>query len=587
MSETATETTETPETPADADAPRSGLLGGLLVEAGLATADDVRRALEFQRGYGGRLGAVLVRMGAVSEDNLLPVLAGQLELPVADNEHFPGDGDAVRTAIEASGLSAEWWLDVQACPWLAGDDDGALSCAARDPLEPALGEMLERAFGDRNVTLMLARSQDMDRLLELVERASRKSRETGDDDIGRLRELAEEAPVIELVNNILSQAVDQEASDIHVEPEENRFFVRLRIDGVLHTRYTLPRERFAAVASRIKLISGMDIAERRLPQDGRTGLRISGEELDVRVSAVPGVHGESIVMRLLPKETQQLRLKSLGFADDHYRLFRQWATAPHGIILVTGPTGSGKSTTLYATLDEINERDRKIITVEDPVEYELSGVTQIQTHAEIGYTFARALRAILRQDPDIVMIGEIRDRETAEIAVQAALTGHLVLSTLHTNDSVSAFTRLVDMGVEPFLVATSVRAVQAQRLVRRVCEDCAETTNTPHPRLRETARAAAERAGLEIEENWRAGRGCHACRGTGYRGRTGIYELVDVTEGVQDGVMSGHTAHQLWRAAAADGARSLREDGLIKAMQGVTTVEEVIRVSGAGGPDVD
>jgi general secretion pathway protein E len=578
MNSTAEDDVPTPSDRVEA----ADLLGSRLVDAGFVSDEDVVQALDFQRRFGGRLGAVLIRMGAISEENLLPVLSAQLDLPVAGEDDIPGSAEAVIEAVNASGLRADWWLDVQACPWEA--PDGRIVCAARDPLEPALGEMLDRSFGGRNVTLMLARNQDMDRLLETVERASHRAREAADDDIGRLRELAEEAPVIELVNNILSQAVDQGASDIHVEPEERRFHVRLRIDGVLHTRYTLPLERFAAVASRIKLISGMDIAERRLPQDGRVSLRISGDELDVRVSAVPGVHGESLVMRLLPKESQQLRLQSLGFADDHYRLFRQWSASPHGIILVTGPTGSGKSTTLYATLDEINERDRKIITVEDPVEYELAGVTQIQTHAEIGYTFARALRAILRQDPDIVMIGEIRDLETAEIAVQAALTGHLVLSTLHTNDSVAAFTRLVDMGVEPFLVATSVRAVQAQRLVRRVCGECAEP-ESPHPRIREAALAAAERAALSTEECWRVARGCHACRGTGYRGRTGIYELVDVSEAIQDGVMAGHTAHQLWRTAAGEGARSLRDDGLVKALHGITTVDEVIRVSGANQHD--
>ncbi len=563
------------------DAPQSRLIGDLLVDGGLVSEDDVRRALEFQRQFGGRLGAILVRMGALSEDNLLPVLAEQLGLELIEIADYPADNAAVHKAIENSGLSPEWWLQTQACVWF--DADEQLVCVARDPLDPALNENLERAFADQTVRLMLAPNQDVDRLLDLVQRSLRKRGD--DDDISRLRELAEEAPVIELVNNILSQAADQDASDIHVEPEEHQFFVRLRIDGVLHTRYTLPRERFAAVASRIKLISGMDIAERRLPQDGRVGMRVSGEDLDIRVSAVPGVHGESLVLRLLPKEAQQLSLTHLGFAEDHYRLFRQWATAPHGIVLVTGPTGSGKSTTLYATLDEINERDRKIITVEDPVEYQLKGVSQIQTHAEIGYTFARALRAILRQDPDIIMIGEIRDLETAEIAVQAALTGHLVFSTLHTNDSVSAFTRLVDMGVEPFLVATSVRAVQAQRLVRRVCSACAEPLDTPHPQLREQALAAAKRAGLPRTEKWVQARGCPECRGTGFRGRVGLYELVNVSERIQDGITAGRTAQALWRIAAEEGARTLREDGLIKAMQGLTTVEEVIRVSGGHAGD--
>ena len=397
-----------------------------------------------------------------------------------------------------------------------------------------------------------------------------------DDDVSHLRELAEEAPVIELVNNILAQAMDQRASDIHIEPEEQLFHVRMRTDGILHTRMTLPSSRYPAVASRVKLISGMDIAERRLPQDGRLSVRVSGQEVDVRVSAVPAVHGESIVLRLLPKERQDLSLERLGFSRRDLDLFRAWAREPNGIVLVTGPTGSGKSTTLYATLEEMNQRDRKMITVEDPVEYEVGGVTQIQANAEIGYTFARALRAILRQDPDVIMIGEIRDLETAEIAVQSALTGHLVLSTLHTNDAVSAFTRLVDMGVEPFLVATSVRAVQAQRLVRQLCKHCSQPTEV----LPAVARLLEHIEDTDLEPDWRKPVGCVKCQGTGYRGRLGIYELVDVSSEMQELIISGATAEKMRALATEQGGRSLREDGLLKARAGHTSVEEVVRVTG-------
>jgi general secretion pathway protein E len=393
--------------------------------------------------------------------------------------------------------------------------------------------------------------------------------------------------VIEVVNNVFSQAMDQGASDIHVEPEERVFHIRLRIDGVLHTRLTLPRERYPAVASRIKLISGMDIAERRLPQDGRISTRVSGQEIDVRVSSVPGVHGESIVMRILPKERQSFRLENLGFAPDHLELFQSWAREPHGIILVTGPTGSGKSTTLYGTLEAINDRNNKIITVEDPVEYQLEGITQIQTHAEIDYTFARALRAILRQDPDVIMIGEIRDLETASIAVQAALTGHLVFSTLHTNDAISAFTRLIDMGVEPFMVATSVRAVQAQRLVRRLCPECAEPAE-PLDAVRDVVAAVRDQLHIPGEENWLRAEGCSSCQGTGYRGRLGIYELIDLTPELQREVLANRSAADLWEVARSQGVRSLREDGLIKASRGWTSVEEIARVTGGiPSPDED
>jgi general secretion pathway protein E len=289
-------------------------------------------------------------------------------------------------------------------------------------------------------------------------------------------------------------------------------------------------------------------------------------------------------MRLLPKEDNQLTLDQLGFEKDHYALFQRWAKSPHGIILVTGPTGSGKSTTLYGTLDAINQRDRKIITVEDPVEYQLRGVTQIQTHTEIGYTFARALRAILRQDPDILMIGEIRDLETAEIAVQAALTGHLLFSTLHTNDAVSAFTRLIDMGVEPFLVGTSVRAVQAQRLVRRACRECSQPAQ-PLPEVLRLAEDAAARASIALGSAWIEARGCPACQGSGYRGRMGIYELVDVSPDIQRLILQGAAESDIWAVARQQGARTLREDGLIKASRGLTTIEEVVRVTGGAFED--
>ena len=434
----------------------------------------------------------------------------------------------------------------------------------------------------RDVDDEVAEVEDLERRLEVAGRRHEAEGWAADDDVSHLRELAEEAPVIELVNNILAQAMDQRASDIHIEPEELVFHVRMRTDGILHTRMTLPASRYPAVASRVKLISGMDIAERRLPQDGRLSARVSGQEIDVRASAVPAVHGESIVLRLLPKERQDLSLERLGFSPRDLSMFRTWAREPHGIVLVTGPTGSGKSTTLYATLEEMNQRDRKMITVEDPVEYEVEGVTQIQANADIGYTFARSLRAILRQDPDVIMIGEIRDLETAEIAVQSALTGHLVLSTLHTNDAVSAFTRLVDMGVEPFLIATSVRAVQAQRLVRRLCPNCSRPATEVLPAVR---RMAEPLAAPGTVADWRTAVGCPHCQGTGYRGRLGIYELVDVTPEMQELVIASATAEKMRALANAQGGRTLREDGLLKAMAGLTTVEEVVRVTGGTGSD--
>jgi general secretion pathway protein E len=533
------------------------------------------KALAFQHQFGGRLGSILVRLGALSEESLLPVLAAQLDMPLLESAEWPQDAAAIRRVAEASGLVVDWWVDNGVVGW---DVEGAgIVLVARDPLDPSINEILEQRLEPGRWSWRLVRSQDIDRFIDMAARADRSEEDFGDDDVSHLRELAEEAPVIELVNNLLAQAMDQRASDIHIEPEEQCFHVRLRIDGILHNKLTLPASRYPAVASRVKLISGMDIAERRLPQDGRLSTRVSGQDVDIRASAVPAVHGESLVLRLLPKERKDLSLERLGFTPRDLALFRKWAREPHGIVLVTGPTGSGKSTTLYGTLEEMNQRDRKIITVEDPVEYQVGGVTQIQAVADIGYTFARALRAILRQDPDVIMIGEIRDLETAEIAVQSALTGHLVLSTLHTNDAVSAFTRLIDMGVEPFLVATSVRAVQAQRLVRCVCPDCSE----PAEVLPSVARLVAPLldAGT-APANWRRAVGCPRCQGTGYRGRLGIYELVDVTPELQELVLERATAERMRAMAASQGSRTLREDGLMKARAGLTTVDEVVRVTG-------
>ena len=554
------------------------VIGALLLQRGLISQQDLDKALAFQRQFKGRLGSVLVRMGALSEDALLPVLSEQLGLSLLAPDQLPTQAAEIANAISASGLSPEWFSDQQLAIWEGAD--GTIHCASRNPINSYLHETLAAALKDHVRAWHFVRSQDLERLLKLIEL---KPQGEYEDEVAHLRELAEEAPIIELVSNVLAQAIDEEASDIHIEPEESDFAVRYRVDGVLHTRMSQARSRFDAVASRIKLISGMDIAERRLPQDGRISIRAGGAEMDIRVSALPGVHGESIVMRLLPKERSNLNLEWLGMEADHHAQFSRWVQEPHGIILVTGPTGSGKSTTLYAALDAANDRSKKIITVEDPVEYKLAGVTQIQTHSEIGYDFARALRAILRQDPDVIMIGEIRDLETAEIAVQSALTGHLVLSTLHTNDALSAFTRLLDMGVEPFLVASSVRAVQAQRLVRRLCDRCSIPFEPPQA-IVEMARQLQQRYPdlLSTAARWRLPEGCSHCRKTGYRGRIGIYELVEVSNAVQNAIMQRATAADMVSIARQEGYRSLREDGLIKAWRGMTSIDEVLRVTGLG-----
>ena len=557
-------------------------LGELLKAKGLIGSDDVAKALAFQQQFGGRIGTILVRLGALSEDSLVQVLSQQLGIPALQAGERPADAESLRRAVEGSGLLLDWWIDNGVVAWR--NDEGNALASARDVLDPMVNEALARHFGESTWAWRLLQTQELERYLDMLPGLAIEAGDTLYDDVSHLRELAEEAPVIELVNNLLAQAMDAGASDIHIEPEETLFHVRMRIDGILQTRMTLPASRYPAAASRIKLISGMDIAERRLPQDGRLTTRVSGREVDIRVSSVPAVHGESLVMRLLPKERADLRLEILGMADDDLLQFRQWAREPHGIILVTGPTGSGKSTTLYATLDEVNDRERKIITVEDPVEYQLPGITQIQANADIGYSFARALRAILRQDPDVIMIGEIRDLETAQIAVQSSLTGHLVLSTLHTNDAVSAFTRLIDMGLEPFLVATSVRAVQAQRLVRRLCNACAKPV--PMPKMAEDlldARALARLRAIGAPA-FREPVGCSQCQGTGYRGRVGIYELVGVTPALQQMIMAQATAEAMRERLreSESGLRTLRDDGLLKAWRGQTSVDEVLRVTGGG-----
>jgi general secretion pathway protein E len=560
-------------TPARAQAvPNPERLGDLLLARGAVRPGDLERALELQAAMGGRLGQLLVRTGALSEEQLLEVLSEQLGLPLLGREvSAPSDPSA--WGGPGGALPADWMLDQQVLAWMDGD---ALHFAGRDPLAPGLREALEYAVPGVPLQAVLAPSQALEHAFESLA----TGRQSGGDDIRHLRELAEEAPVVELVNGLMSQAVEQRASDIHLEPGEHQFAVRFRIDGVLYSRLSLPRERYNAVASRLKLISGMDIAERRLPQDGRLSVRAGGQAMDVRASALPGVHGESIVLRLLPKERKDLGLERLGMAPDHLELLSAWTREAHGIVLVTGPTGSGKSTTLYAALAASNDGMKKIITVEDPVEFQLPGITQVQTHADIGLDFASVLRSILRQDPDVVMVGEIRDRETAEIAIQAALTGHLVMSTVHTNDSLGAFTRLIDMGVEPFLVATPIKGVQAQRLVRRLCPHCARPAQHVLAAIAaEAAGWAARVPGIAAEPRWMEPVGCAQCQNTGYRGRVGIYELVPVDDAMRQAVVAGASHLQLRDMARSHGYRLLREDGLVKAWQGVTSVDEVLRVT--------
>jgi general secretion pathway protein E len=555
-------------------APQPQRLGEWLVARHGVAPGDVDRALAWQRSHGDRLGAILVRLGALSEDTLYAALAAHRGLPLLDAAPAAWDEGAVARALVRSPLSSAQWLRRRAIAWQGSD--GALHVAAVDPWDAELRESLDA--GGAHVAqwhvMPPARWEGWQAVLQ--DHGGAKSATPLDS--RALRELAEDAPVIAYVNGVLAQAVEARASDIHLEPGEREFELRFRIDGVLHARGTQPMSRYPAVASRVKLVSGLDIAERRLPQDGRTTIRVAGQEMDVRVSSIPAVHGESLVLRLLPKQRGDLQLARLGMEADHLTLFERWLHWPNGLVLVTGPTGSGKSTTLYAALAAVNDLTRKIITVEDPVEFRLPHVVQIQAQAEIGYTFARALRSMLRHDPDIIMIGEIRDRETAEIAVQSALTGHLVVATVHTNDALSAVTRLVDMGIEPYLVAAALRAVMAQRLVRRLCAACAGEAAAPLD-----ARWAASWAKVRAQSGpprWRHAGACEQCQRTGFRGRLGIYELVEIGEALQHRIASGASIAELQQLADAAGRRSLFEDGLIKCARGHSTIEEVLRACG-------
>jgi general secretion pathway protein E len=552
------------------------LIGELLVERGALRPQDVARALQEQaHGAGDRIGAILVRMGIVSEPTLLAALSQQLATPVLDLRNHPRLPEQVRGFMQQRGLREPL---LRRMGFVAWSEAGSLHLAARDTQDSQLLELIEGLRGEsESLQAWLVSSRDLDWLLA---QAARLAQAEGASTRARdLRQLAEDAPVVELVNNLLARANDASTSDIHVEPTDTGFVVRYRVDGVLRAADQYPRDRFDAVVSRIKLIAGLDIAERRLPQDGRFSARAAGVETDIRVSVIPSVRGESIVLRLLPQSGERrIDLHALGFEPDHLELFQQWMQQPDGIILVTGPTGSGKSTTLYAALEASDRERERILTVEDPVEYQVPGITQFQVHPDIGFTFPAALRAILRHDPDTIMIGEIRDAETARIAVQASLTGHKVLSTLHTNDSATAFLRLADMGVETFLVGATVRGVIAQRLVRRLCTHCAQPLSADMP-LPEQARALyrrmdIDRAALRL---LRAA-GCERCSHTGYKGRVAVYELLAATPEVKAALAEESRSHVALLRRAGSAFRNLREDALLKAARGVTSIEEAMSV---------
>jgi len=552
------------------------LLGEILVADGVTTPEMITAALTRMQTTGERLGEALVALGAVTKDDVLKALAVQNNLPYLFRGELPSPLPVVKN------LSPKYLRQYVVCPIAV--EGGLLTVATADPLNPMIVDDLRQSTG-LDVRIVVSPGEGIleaiDRtydgaatpLQRIVEGLEEERGPEGEEDVNHLRDMAFEAPVIRLVNLLVENAIAAEASDIHIEPFEDTLRVRYRIDGILFDQESPPRRLRDAVTSRIKLMAEMNIAERRLPQDGRIRVSLHGRRVDIRVSTIPTVHGESIVMRLLDRASVFLPLEKLGFGSDTLKHFEALIQRPHGILLVTGPTGSGKTTTLYAALEKINSPDRKILTVEDPVEYQLKGVNQIPVKPEIGLSFATGLRHIVRQDPDVILVGEIRDLETVDIAIQAALTGHMVFSTLHTNDAPGAIPRLQDMGAEPYLIASVLEGVLAQRLVRRICQAC-RTPETP-------SAADIEALGVEAPPGVTLyrGLGCDECRNTGYRGRTAIYELFTITEDVRSLILRRASSREIRRLAVEAGMTTLRMDGWSRACEGVTTVEEVLRVT--------
>ena len=554
-------------------------IGEILIERGKLDAAGLERALRLQQESGEKLGALLVSLGVVAQRDVAEALAAQLGLPLIEASGYP------EMPILEERVSARFLRESRALP--LAEDEEELALAMADPTDSYTMNAFEMVTG-RKVKPQVAIPTELEAALERLYGAGKSAlgQIVGDveqrDDIGfdadiqQLKDLASEAPVIRLVSLVITNALEMRASDIHFEPFENRLIVRYRIDGVLHEIESPPRRLAAAVISRIKIMANLDIAERRLPQDGRIRLRIQGKEIDLRVSTVPTMHGESVVMRILDKGGVALDFRRLGFEDDTLKAFLDVLMEPHGILLVTGPTGSGKTTTLYTALDRLNKPDVKILTVEDPVEYQMPGINQIQVKPQIDLTFANALRSIVRQDPDVIMIGEIRDLETAQIAVQSALTGHLVLSTVHTNDAASTVNRLLDMGVEDYLLTSTVIGILAQRLVRTLCPSCKESYTALPEVVNELGLRKFTRDGSVTLYH---AKGCKECAKTGFLGRVSIMEMLPMSDPLRTHVMRHATSAELRQEAIREGMVTMYEDGMRKALNGVTTFEEVLRVT--------
>ena len=595
----------------------SAKLGEILVRENLLSAQQLREALDYQRSHGGRLGFNLVKMGLVSDDMITAVLSRQYGVPSVNLELFDIEASVIRlipqevaqkySVLPLSRVGASLTLAmVDPTNVFAMDDIKFMTGLNIEPVvvsEASVQEAIAKYYGSsREIELAMMGEPEVEvsglgkngngnsgithaDLVSLdsldFDTEAAEGLEVIEDneeiDLSTLSRMSEDAPVVRLVNVLMVDALRRGSSDIHIEPYEKELRIRFRIDGVLYDVMHPPLKMRDAIISRLKIMSKLDISEKRLPQDGRIKIKVKvdsrSRELDFRVSTLPTLFGEKVVLRLLDKENLMLDMTKLGFEPESLVKFQRNISRPYGMVLVTGPTGSGKTNTLYSALQSLNTPETNIMTAEDPVEFNLMGINQVQMKEQIGLNFAAALRSFLRQDPNIILVGEIRDFETAEIAIKAALTGHLVLSTLHTNDAPSTISRLMNMGIEPFLVATSVNLIQAQRLIRRICKDCKKELQTPAEALIEIGFSAEEAKQMKTYK----GRGCQTCNNTGYKGRVGLYEVMDVTDEIRELILIGASALELRKKAIEDGMITLRESGLQKIRNGITTVEEVVR----------
>ncbi len=562
-------------------------LGEILVKESLISQDQLQKALEYQRANGGKLGSCLTKMGFITDDDITGVLSRQYGVPSINLKYYEIDPNVIRLIPQDTALryqvvplsrvgSVLTIAMTDPTNVFAMDDVKFMTGFNVEPVvasESAIADAISRFYGGSH-----SNGEELTNLMrDLVDEELELASDETELDAASLEKAAEEAPIIKLVNLILTDSVKRGASDIHLEPYETELRVRFRIDGMLQTVMTPPLKVKDAITSRMKIMAKLDIAEKRLPQDGRIMIKYKAEgkkkELDFRVSTVPTLYGEKIVLRLLYKENLRLDMTKLGFEQESLTKFERSILKPYGMVLVTGPTGSGKTNTLYSSVARLNQVDTNIMTAEDPVEFQLGGINQVQMKEQIGLNFAAALRAFLRQDPNIILVGEIRDFETAEIAVKAALTGHLVLSTLHTNDAPSTISRLMNMGIEPFLVATSVNLICAQRLVRRICSNCKEEVEVPPQVLIDAGFSEEELKTTKIYH----GKGCNICNKGGYKGRTGLYEVMEINDELRELILVGASALELKKKAVEQGMLTLRRSGLVKIAAGLTTMDEVLR----------